>query len=66
MKPLLLVKIIAAPLFLWLSTLSYLAWFKPDRLVPPLWHRRNSGYDLWMARLVAPIGAVIILVILIA
>jgi hypothetical protein len=49
----------------WLSALSYFAWFRPDRLVPPLWHARNTGYDLWITRLVAPIAAAVLLVFLV-
>ena len=58
--------IVVAILFcLWLSVLSYLAWFKPNRLVPPLWYARNTGYALWITRLVAPVFAVTLLAILI-
>jgi hypothetical protein len=56
--------IIGALVCLWASVLTYLAWFRPDRLVPPLWYWRNRGYDLWITRLLAPVLAVIRLVIL--
>ena len=60
-----IVIIVAIPVCLWLSVLSYLAWFRPNRLVPPLWYARNTGYDLWITRLVVPAFAVTLLGILI-
>jgi len=57
--------IVALAFFFWLSTLSYLAWFRPDRLVQPLWFWRNSGYELWITRLLAPIGALMMAAILV-
>jgi hypothetical protein len=59
-------KIVVAIFFLWLSALSYLAWFEPGRLVPPLWRWPNSGYALWITRLLAPIGVIMTLIILVA
>lgn len=56
--------VVALAFFFWLFTLSYLAWFRPDRLVQPLWFWRNSGYELWITRLLAPIGILMMAAIL--